>query len=228
MTDQENAGIGQRFGGVQIQERYGLVLVLMMVGYVLEALSGSVLTRVVNALIWATVLFVALWAPGINNRLRLLGGLATAALLVAAGILSLAENPTARIVLLVVLALVQVLALISIALRVAQHDRVGAQTVLGAIAGYFLIGLAMGSFYQAMDLQANGAAFNGITSDGDYIYFSLVTLTTVGFGDITPATDLAKRIVSVEALIGQVFLVTLVARLVALWGRPLRKDDPAV
>lgn len=225
MTDHNRTALSERFGGVRIRERYGLILALMMVGYVIEALSGSVLTRVVNALIWATVLFVALWAPGINNRLRLVGGIATAALLVAGGILSIADTQTGRIVILLVLAFVQILALISIALRVAQHERVQAQTVMGAIAGYFLIGLAMGSFYQAMDLSANGTWFNGIVSEGDYIYFSLITLTTVGYGDITPATDLAKRIVSIEGLIGQVFLVTLVARLVALWGRPLHRED---
>jgi voltage-gated potassium channel Kch len=49
-----------------------------------------------------------------------------------------------------------------------------------------------------------------------------VTLTTVGYGDITAAGDLAKRLVVVEAFVGQVFLITLVARLVALWGQPLK------
>jgi voltage-gated potassium channel Kch len=49
-----------------------------------------------------------------------------------------------------------------------------------------------------------------------------VTLTTVGYGDITAASDIAKRLVVVEAFIGQVFLITLVARLVSLWGKRLR------
>jgi voltage-gated potassium channel Kch len=57
---------------------------------------------------------------------------------------------------------------------------------------------------------------------GDYTYFSFVTLTTVGYGDITAASDIAKRLVVVEAFIGQVFLITLVARLVSLWGKRLR------
>jgi voltage-gated potassium channel len=50
-----------------------------------------------------------------------------------------------------------------------------------------------------------------------------VTLTTVGYGDITPATELAKRLAVVEAVVGQVFLIVLVARLVSLWARGLRR-----
>ena len=51
------------------------------------------------------------------------------------------------------------------------------------------------------------------------MYLSYVTLTTVGFGDLTPYTNLARSVVVLEALIGQIFLVTLVARLVALYSR---------
>ena len=50
------------------------------------------------------------------------------------------------------------------------------------------------------------------------MYLSYVTLTTVGFGDLTPYTNLARSVVVLEALIGQIFLVTLVARLVALYS----------
>ena len=53
----------------------------------------------------------------------------------------------------------------------------------------------------------------------DYVYLSFVTLTTVGFGDITPLSNLARSVVVLEALIGQIFLVTLVARLVSLYRR---------
>jgi voltage-gated potassium channel Kch len=55
-------------------------------------------------------------------------------------------------------------------------------------------------------------------SNVDFLYFSFVTLTTLGYGDFTPATDIGKVMVTFEALIGQVFLVTLVARLVSMYG----------
>ena len=53
-----------------------------------------------------------------------------------------------------------------------------------------------------------------------YLYFSFIVLTTVGFGDLTPATDGGRVLVSLEALLGQIFLVTLVVSLVAEPGRP--------
>jgi voltage-gated potassium channel Kch len=68
----------------------------------------------------------------------------------------------------------------------------------------------------------DGDFLNGVVAVGDYTYFSIVTLTTVGYGDITAASDLAKRLVAVEAFMGQIFLITLVARLVSLWGQPVR------
>jgi hypothetical protein len=52
----------------------------------------------------------------------------------------------------------------------------------------------------------------------EFLYFSFITMTTVGFGDLSPATDVARVAVTFEALLGQVFLVTLVARLVSMYG----------
>ena len=53
----------------------------------------------------------------------------------------------------------------------------------------------------------------------EYLYFSFVTLTTLGFGDLSPDVGLPQALTVFEALTGQVFLVTMVARLVTLWGR---------
>ena len=58
----------------------------------------------------------------------------------------------------------------------------------------------------------------------DFLYFSFVVLTTLGFGDLTPGTPIGKVLVSMEALIGQVFLVTIVASLVASFG--FRRSAP--
>ena len=59
----------------------------------------------------------------------------------------------------------------------------------------------------------------GVHQQSEYLYFSFVTLTTLGFGDLSPAVGLPQALVALEALLGQVFLVTLVARLVTLWVR---------
>jgi Ion channel len=108
--------------------------------------------------------------------------------------------------------------------RILRHRHVSIETMFGAVCVYILIGLFFSSLFIGIALAS--AAHNlgpflaqpGPHNSSDYVYLSFVTLTTVGFGDLTPYTDLARSVVVLEALIGQIFLVTLVARLVTLFG----------
>jgi voltage-gated potassium channel Kch len=122
------------------------------------------------------------------------------------------------------LALAQLAAMIAIVSRIVQHEEVGLQTVMGGVAAYALIAFFMGAIYSGADLLTAEPFLKGVVAPGDYTYFSFVTLTTVGFGDITAAADLAKRLVVIEAFVGQVFIIVFVARLVSLWGHPLRSE----
>ena len=65
----------------------------------------------------------------------------------------------------------------------------------------------------------------GPHTQSEYLYFSFVTLTTLGFGDLSPHVGLPQGLTVLEALTGQIFLVTMVARLVTLWGRQSLTDD---
>jgi ion channel len=105
--------------------------------------------------------------------------------------------------------------------RVLHHQRVTHETVLGALCLYVLLGLLFAFAYLAVDPLLNGPFFAqpGPHQESEYLYFSFVVLTTLGFGDLSPALGLPQALVALEALLGQVFLVTLVARLVTLWGR---------
>jgi len=215
--------VGRRFAGVRVRERYGLILLLMLGGYIVTGFDDSELLRLLNALIWMILLLTALWAPGIPERIRRIGMVVTVALLVAVGALTFSNTDSARSALFLLLGTAQLLAVLAILARIAQHRQVNTQTVMGAIAGYALIGFSMAALYHGLELVSEDAFLNGVVSPGDYVYFSFVTLTTVGYGDITAASELAKRLVAVESLGGQIFLITLVARLVSLWGQPLRR-----
>lgn len=59
----------------------------------------------------------------------------------------------------------------------------------------------------------------GPHSQGEFLYYSFVALTTLGFGDLSPSVGLPQALTVLEALFGNIFLVTLVARLVTLWVR---------
>jgi hypothetical protein len=112
--------------------------------------------------------------------------------------------------------------------RILGHPRVDIETIAGAVDVYLLLGMIFGFVYLGMGDVSNDAFFRQISDPelGDFLYFSFVTLTTVGFGDLTAATHLGQAITALEAVIGSVFLVTLVARLVAMYGieRPGRED----
>jgi voltage-gated potassium channel len=105
--------------------------------------------------------------------------------------------------------------------RVIQHRRVTHETVLGALCIYVLLGLLFAFAYIAVDELRDAPFFaqGGERTQPEYVYFSFVTLTTLGFGDLSPAVGLPQALTVAEAVIGQVFLVTLVARLVTLWVR---------
>jgi voltage-gated potassium channel Kch len=105
--------------------------------------------------------------------------------------------------------------------RILRHPKINLETVLGAICAYLLIAIAFGVVYGLVDKFGSEHFFaqGNVKDPVKYLYFSYIVLTTVGFGDLTPATDSGRILVSIEALLGQIFLVTLVASLVANMGR---------
>jgi uncharacterized membrane protein len=116
--------------------------------------------------------------------------------------------------------------------RIIRHETVGLETILGAICVYVLIGIAFAGIYAGVnDAEPTGFfAQQVVPTNVDFLYFSFVTITTVGFGDLTAGTSTGRVLVTFEALIGQIFLVTLVARLVGMYGvtvvrRPSREPD---
>lgn len=112
---------------------------------------------------------------------------------------------------------------------VLRHTRVRIDTILGSLCVYLLISLIFAFLYLAID-TADTNAFRGLddedNSASDLLYFSVTTLVTLGYGDITPRTHIARSLSTVEALAGQLYLVVLVAHLVGL--RLTQLDPPPV
>jgi hypothetical protein len=97
--------------------------------------------------------------------------------------------------------------------------RVDAATVLGVLCVYLLFALLFSSVHQVF-ASFQRSYLNGVPGNptaSDLLYFSVITLSTVGFGDLTPATQLARAVSVVEALTGQLYLVSVVAGVVAGW-----------
>src|SRR6266576_787314 len=101
--------------------------------------------------------------------------------------------------------------------------------ITGAICIYVLLGMLWAFVYQAMTALGSSQFFaqTSTPTSADDLYFSFVTLTTVGYGDLTPATSLGRSFAVLEALTGQIYLVTIVSVLVSRLGRAHPGDRDA-
>jgi Ion channel len=105
--------------------------------------------------------------------------------------------------------------------RILRHPEVRVVTILGAVCAYLLIGMVFGFVYAGIDRVDTRPFFEGqpVVDQFDFFYFSYASLTTVGFGDFAARNDLGRGLSVLEAALGQIFLVTLIARLVSLFGQ---------
>jgi hypothetical protein len=101
--------------------------------------------------------------------------------------------------------------------RILKHDHVTLSTLLGAISAYLLIAITFDFVFLALDAYSSTPFFGDEESTTSFMYFSLTSVTTLGYGDLTAKTDLGRLLATTEAVIGQIFLVTLVAALVGLY-----------
>jgi hypothetical protein len=123
--------------------------------------------------------------------------------------------------------------LFSILADIVQAKRVSMNTVLGAACVYLMLSLAWSQMYAVVELLHPGS-FNisasvgedFFDSEGELLYYSLITLSTVGYGDITPVTPQARMLSALEGVAGQLFMAIILARLVAmeLAGRQSRSE----
>lgn len=99
-----------------------------------------------------------------------------------------------------------------------------AEMLAAALSVYLLMGLLWACLYAEVLLLGDGQGLSGLAASDDSVlpnfpdlmYFSYITLTTLGYGDVTPTAAILRSLATVEAIVGQVFLVVLVARLVGL------------
>ena len=209
-----------------MNEAFGLVLLLVVATYVLASLTHySGWSAVAISVFGCGSAAVAFGSSGAGvPAVRIAAGLAVLSTILAAIAALDGGDPF-----LAAAALIQMLLLIGatfVVLRsVLTELAVNFRTILGAISVYMIFGLLFTSLYVTIDRLQSGPFFIEEAGGhvGDYIFFSFTTLTTTGYGNLVPADQPGKMFAGLEMLLGQIFLVTLIAGLVSLW-RPRQRD----
>jgi hypothetical protein len=197
---------------------YGYVLLLIGVSFVFAATApDSAWASSALVLLQSATLVVALWTSGIA-RAGAWHNIVLLALAIALAVAGLVwTGPNLDAALGIVSGLMTLAIAVVIALSVISKGEITRQSITGAVCIYLLLGMIFVFIYGACATLGNGPFFAQGT-DGTRavrLYFSYVTLATVGYGDYTPAGNLGHALAVIEALTGQLYLVTVVALLVA-------------
>jgi voltage-gated potassium channel len=194
----------------------------MIVGIFLFAATApdGAAQRGVLVLLEVATLVLALWTSGLSQNVTLGAAFGVLGVLIAGAALLDRGHVALGALWVVNVALVLAIAL-AVMTGIADQREVNRQSVTGAICVYVLIGLVFALVYGAAAAFDSGFFFaqgtDGTTSLR--LYFSYVTLATLGYGDYTPSGDFGHTAAISEALIGQLYLVTVVALLVSNFGR---------
>ena len=217
---------GELLRRLRASRSYGFVLLLVLSTFLFVAASpDEAWTRAVLVLLLALTLTIALWTSAASGRLHTIAA-ALVVIGVAAAVAELATDSSNAAGLLGLVNVVLIAATCAvIVLGIRDQHGVDVQSVLGALCIYLLIGMLYTFGYGAIAVLESGPFFSQGTDGTPSIrlYFSIVTLAAVGYGDYTAATDLGRTVAASEGLLGQIYLVTVVAVIVSRL-RPSRSE----
>jgi len=213
---------------IRILDSYASLLVLLLANFfLLELVDDPRWGAIGSTLLAAAALVVAISDPNTGHRITRRHAIQILACVALAPLVLFVNSAE----LLAITYLLPVFLLVTATLpvtisRVLQHRRVTYETVLGALCAYVLLGLLFAFVFLALEeLGWTFFAQPGEHPESEFLYFSFSALTTLGLSASTPSVGLPQALTALEALVGSIFLVTLVARLVTLWVR--QSEPPA-
>jgi Ion channel len=210
-------------------ERYGLLLGATLAAFVVQGIATPQRwEEVLVTGLLALTLMLALWAADARPQVTRTAGV-VALVVVAFSIIEAVNGnvdgaaPRLANLLLVILAPPAVVLGVLRSLR--AHGGVTVEAVFGVLCLYILVGMMFALVYGAIDRIGPGYFFanDAKATPSNCLYFSFTTLTTVGYGDLTASSNLGHTLSVCEALLGQIYLVTVVSVIVS----NLRRGEPA-
>jgi hypothetical protein len=211
-------------------DSFGLVLLLLVISFFVIASAGNGTPgRVTSMVIFAATTWLALRASQVKRRvLRIALALIPLATAIAIVLVVVGNDDTALVVNKLLTILLVVVAPIAILKRLVEHPVISLNTFYGAICVYLLIAMFFATLYGLIAVISGDQFFVQLTVAPkdtpavDYLYFSFVTITTTGYGDFTAATSFGRMTAVLEAVFGQLYLITVVALVVQNLGQKSR------
>lgn len=212
------------------RDAFGLVFVLVLITYVLTSLltnrGWGAVTITIATSVTSVVALTSSHAKPHTVHVAIRLSLLTVLLAVIEAVTTSHIHIFLDVASLIQMALL-IVAMASVLGRVVAEPRVGPRAILGALSVYAVLGLLFTYLYGTIDRLQTGNFFEGVAhpSGSDFLFFSYTTLTTTGYGDLVPGGQPGRMFTGLEMMIGQIFLVTLVAGLVSLWrpGEAIRR-----
>jgi len=223
---QPAAGRPREVADVRRQERYGLLLGAIVVAFAVQGIGSTNQTEqvIVSALLGATLL-LSLWCAEAKPIVMRGGALVVVAVFLASLLETVLGTPgggATRLANALLVSLAPPAIIVGVVRSLRARQGVTLEAVFGVLCVYLLIGMLFAQVFRLIAQRVPGAFLvHGAPLDYDTIvplfrYYSFVTLTTLGFGDLSPVHPLARSMTVLEALIGVLYPAVLIARLVSL------------
>ena len=201
--------------------RFLVLLILLLSLLVLAPFLDEFINARILMDIFLTAIFAfTIYTIKLNKYQVIIGSFLALPLIVATWSEYFIETQTLSLITRIFGALFFAYAAINILHIVLKSEKVTRETIFAAIVAYLLIALMWAFLYMILEMASPGSfSFPETGSRADtmrFEYLSFVTITTLGYGDITPLTDKSSALVMVEAVVGQIYMVVLVAWLVGM------------
>jgi hypothetical protein len=211
-------------------DSYGFVLLMIIASYVLSvSVASDWGTSAVIFIQVGTVWFALRTSqarPPVRHAAFVLMAIAA-----ATAVANLAEPQSARPFLFALGSILYFVAPFSIIRHLLSRSGVDQETMLGAISAYLLFGMFFAFFYIEISIVQDGSAFfaglTGPTSIQQVLFFSFTTLTTTGYGNLVPQQNPGQTLAVSEMILGQLFLITAMGKIVTEWRPRWSKPEPS-
>jgi hypothetical protein len=214
------------------RKRFGLLLLAVAAEFLLQGIaSPGRWEQVLVSVLLAATLLLALWVADVEPRVIRPAAVLALLLVVLSFVEALvggADGIIARIADLLLVTLAAPAIVLGIVRTLRARNRVTLEAVFGVLCLYLLLGMFFAFLYGVIGRSDDTFFAQGVqTTAARCLYFSFTTLTTVGYGDLTAASNLGHTLSVSEALLGQIYLVTIVSVIVGNLGMRMRHGSEA-